>query len=130
MGGRPVPSFWSRMNAEYGVSGAFSALHAGCGLPNLHGHTYRVQVFVTGEPRVEDGAPLASEGLGDALRNYLALIDRQSLEQVMPGAATSVTGLAAKITGELLGHYPRITEVVVTDETDTIGRMRRTPRAL
>lgn len=120
------------MDIEYGVQGRFSAIHSGCPATNgAHGHQYEISVLITGDLDLTEGNIRGAGSLQEKLDDLLRRVDRQNLDDVLQGSSTSSLGLATRIEADLIGWYPKITEVTVRVlDTMEIGRVKRTPRGL
>lgn len=114
------------MTAVATVSKAFT-FHAAHQLPNhdgkcrdLHGHTYRVEVGVTGPVNARDGSP--DEGMvldfgviKAAWAPLHQLVDHKFLNDVLPSEfqPTTAENIAGWVLSELLEAVPQVTVVRV-----------------
>lgn len=104
---------------EFGFEAAHAFAHKPAGHENtrLHGHSFRVEVTIKGEPDETTGCVIDFEQFTAALESVRAKLDHRFLNDI-PGLATpSLENLACWIAGELRLSLPRITHVVVRRPT-------------
>lgn len=109
------------------LEGTFAAAHSlsdHSACSRVHGHTYRVNVTVEGEPDPDqDGLVVNEQELRESLANLLAELDRRSLNDMLAPAMPSVQGVAGWLWERLALHY-RLDEVTVWQD-DLAASVRR-----
>lgn len=100
----------------------FDAAHSLPHLPethkchHLHGHTYKLVVFVTGAPRnqwVQDYAEIA-----DAVRPVVAMLDHKNLDEVL-GCVTTAENICSWVWMQLQPKLPLLYRVDIHETPGT-----------
>jgi 6-pyruvoyltetrahydropterin/6-carboxytetrahydropterin synthase len=104
---------------EFGFEAAHSFAHKPEGHENtrVHGHSFRVEVALRGEPDETSGCVADFENVSAALQSVRSKLDHHFLNNI-PGLATpSLENLAAWIAGELRLLLPQLSSVTVRRPT-------------
>ncbi len=104
---------------EFGFEAAHAFLHKPAGHENtrVHGHSFRVEVALRGEPDDTTGCVVDFEKVTAAIASVRAKLDHYYLNDI-PGLETpSLENLAAWIAGELRLLLPQLTSVTVRRPT-------------
>ena len=104
---------------EFGFEAAHSFAHKPEGHENtrVHGHSFRVEVALRGEPDKTSGCVADFENVNAALQSVRNKLDHHFLNNI-PGLATpSLENLAAWIAGELRLLLPQLSSVTVRRPT-------------
>lgn len=104
---------------EFGFEAAHSFAHKPAGHENtrIHGHSFKVEVALSGAPAPETGCVVDFEIVARAIDEVRAKLDHHFLNDV-PGLGTpSLENLAAWIAGELRPRFPELASVTVRRPT-------------
>jgi len=104
---------------EFGFEAAHAFNHKPAGHENtrIHGHSFRVEVAIVGEPDDVTGCVVDFEKVTEALTGVRAKLDHHFLNNI-PGLETpSLENLACWIAGELRLTLPQIRSVTVRRPT-------------
>lgn len=104
---------------EFGFEAAHAFGHKPEGHENtrIHGHSFRVEVALRGEPDDVTGCVVDFENVSTALNSVRGKLDHHFLNKI-PGLETpSLENLAAWIAGELRLLLPQLTSVTVRRPT-------------
>lgn len=104
---------------EFGFEAAHAFVHKPEGHENtrVHGHSFRVEVALRGEPDDETGCVVDFEKVTEALASVRGKLDHHFLNNI-PGLETpSLENLAAWIAGELRLLLPELASVTVRRPT-------------
>jgi len=80
----------------------------------VHGHSFRVEVAIAGEPDPEHGWIVDFEVLAARLEEIRGTLDHNLLNEVEGLAAPTLEALAAWIAGRLAPDFPGLTRVTVS----------------
>ena len=100
---------------EFGFEAAHVFAHKPAGHENtrVHGHSFKVEVALAGEPDPESGCVVDFEQLSAAVNAVRAKLDHHMLNDI-PGLGTpSLENLARWIAGELQPGFPSLSRVTV-----------------
>jgi len=104
---------------EFGFEAAHSFGHKPAGHENtrIHGHSFKVEVALGGEPAQETGCVVDFENVTAAIESVRAKLDHRFLNDI-PGLGTpSLENLARWIAGELTPRFPELESVTVRRPT-------------
>lgn len=104
---------------EFGFEAAHTFGHKPAGHENtrVHGHSFRAEVALAGEPDAVSGCVVDFETITEAINGVRAKLDHHFLNDI-PGLGTpSMENLARWIAGELRPHFPQLTSVTVRRPT-------------
>lgn len=100
---------------EFGFEAAHTFSHKPAGHENtrVHGHSFKVEVALTGEPDTTTGCVVDFEHLTKALESVRSKLDHHFLND-LPGLSTpSLENLAQWIAGDLQADFPQLASVTV-----------------
>lgn len=100
---------------EFGFEAAHTFSHKPAGHENtrVHGHSFKVEVALSGEPDTNSGCVVDFEDLGRALEAVRENLDHHFLNDV-PGLGTpSLENLAQWIAKQIGAEFPQLTTVTV-----------------
>lgn len=105
------------MKISFTVGRTFSASHQPLhdGSIGRHGHDFRVEVTVAG----------SNYDLGPALNLVTDELEGRSLEDMMPGAETAVSGIASWFVERLALTFPKLTRVTVWEGANRYATVDR-----
>lgn len=104
---------------EFGFEAAHSFAHKPAGHENtrLHGHSFRVEVALEGEPDHATGCVVDFEVLTAALGRVRDQLDHHFLNDLPGLGIPSLENIAKWIAGQLAGDFPALTSVTVRRPT-------------
>ena len=100
---------------EFGFEAAHTFSHKPADHENtrMHGHSFRVEVALNGEPDAQTGCVVDFERLSKALEAVRSKLDHHFLND-LPGLATpSLENIAEWIADQLHGEFPQLSNVTV-----------------
>lgn len=104
---------------EFGFEAAHAFTHKPTDHENarMHGHSFRVEVALVGEPDDETGCVVDFEKVTAALDSVRAKLDHRFLNEIPGLERPSLENLACWIAGELRPILPQVTSVTVRRPT-------------
>lgn len=84
----------------------------------MHGHSYKVEVSVTGEVGAETGWLMDHAGISEVVKPVIARLDHRYLNDIPGLENPTFERLAAWLWGELKPRLPLVSEIIV-HETPT-----------
>ena len=108
-----------RIVKEFGFEAAHVFGHKPPGHENtrIHGHSFKVEVELAGEPAPDTGCVVDFETVGKAVDAVRAKLDHHFLNDIAGLGAPSLENLARWIAGELKGPLPALASVTVRRPT-------------
>lgn len=85
--------------------------HPRCG--RLHGHRWRLSVSFKGGQDPQSGEVVGLPELATALEQLCGELDREHINDMLPGAKPTPAGVALAARERLILHWPTITDVTV-----------------
>ena len=104
---------------EFGFEAAHTFGHKSPGHENtrMHGHSFKVDVALSGEPDAETGCVVDFETVAQAIDGVRAKLDHNFLNDIAGLGTPSLENLARWIAGELRPHFPELASVTVRRPT-------------
>lgn len=104
---------------EFGFEAAHTFRHKPAGHANtrVHGHSFKVEVALAGEPDAVTGCVADFENVSQALDAVRAKLDHHFLNDIEGLSTPSLENLARWIAGELRASLPQLTSVTVRRPT-------------
>ena len=104
---------------EFGFEAAHTFGHKPPGHENtrVHGHSFRVEVALSGEPDAVSGCVVDFETVTEAINGVRAKLDHHFLNDIAGLGTPSLENLARWIAGELRPHFPQLASVIVRRPT-------------
>lgn len=104
---------------EFGFEAAHSFAHkpAGHETTRVHGHSFKVEVALAGEPDVKSGCVVDFETVTQAIDGVRAKLDHHFLNDIEGLGTPSLEHLARWIAGQLGPRLPELTSVTVRRPT-------------
>jgi len=104
---------------EFGFEAAHTFGHKPAGHENtrVHGHSFRVEVALAGEPDATTGCVIDFETVNAALARVREKLDHHFLNDIAGLGTPSLENLAGWIAGELRPQFPQLTSVTVRRPT-------------
>lgn len=104
---------------EFGFEAAHSFGHKPVGHENtrIHGHSFKVEVALSGEPADETGCVVDFENVSTAIKTVRAKLDHHFLNDIAGLGTPSLENLARWIAGELSPRFPELASVTVRRPT-------------
>lgn len=104
---------------EFGFEAAHTFGHKPPGHENtrVHGHSFRVEVALSGEPDAVSGCVVDFETVTEAINGVRAKLDHHFLNGIAGLGTPSLENLARWIAGELRPHFPQLASVIVRRPT-------------
>ena len=104
---------------EFGFEAAHTFGHKPPGHENtrVHGHSFRVEVALSGEPDAVSGCVVDFETVTEAINSVRAKLDHHFLNDIAGLGTPSLENLARWIAGELRPHFPQLASVIVRRPT-------------
>jgi 6-pyruvoyltetrahydropterin/6-carboxytetrahydropterin synthase len=104
---------------EFGFEAAHTFGHKPAGHENtrIHGHSFKVEVALSGEPDAVSGCVVDFETVTEAVNVVRAKLDHHFLNDVAGLGTPSLENLARWIAGELRPHFPQLASVTVRRPT-------------
>lgn len=104
---------------EFGFEAAHYFGHKPEGHENtrVHGHSFKVEVELAGEPNAETGCVADFEAVSATIDTVRAKLDHRFLNDIADLGTPSLENLAAWIAGELRPHFPELASVTVRRPT-------------
>ena len=100
---------------EFGLEAAHSFGHKPKGHENtrVHGHSFKVEVALSGEPDPVTGCVVDFETVNEVIARVRDKLDHHFLNDVVGMGTPSLENLASWIAGELRPHFPQLASVTV-----------------
>ncbi len=100
---------------EFGFEAAHTFSHKPAGHENtrVHGHSFRVEVALCGEPNSETGCVVDFEDLGRTLGAVREKLDHHLLNDIPDLGTPSLENLARWIAQQVGAEFPQLTTVTV-----------------
>jgi 6-pyruvoyltetrahydropterin/6-carboxytetrahydropterin synthase len=100
---------------EFSFEAAHSFGHKPAGHENtrVHGHSFKVEVALSGEPDAASGCVVDFETVNYAINKVRAKLDHHFLNDIEGLGTPSLENLASWIAGELRPHFPELASVTV-----------------
>ena len=104
---------------EFGFEAAHSFGHKPAGHENtrIHGHSFRVEVSLAGEPDAATGCVVDFEILGAAVNAVREKLDHHFLNDIAGLGTPSLENLARWIAGQLAPQFPTLASITVRRPT-------------
>ena len=104
---------------EFGFEAAHTFGHKPAGHENtrIHGHSFKVEVALSGEPDAVSGCVVDFETVTEAIDGVRAKLDHHFLNDIAGLGTPSLENLARWIAGELRPHFPQLASVTVRRPT-------------
>ncbi len=104
---------------EFGFEAAHTFGHKPLGHENtrVHGHSFKVEVALSGEPNADTGCVVDFETVTEAINGVRAKLDHHFLNDIAGLGTPSLENLARWIAGELRPHFPQLASVTVRRPT-------------
>jgi 6-pyruvoyltetrahydropterin/6-carboxytetrahydropterin synthase len=104
---------------EFGFEAAHTFGHKPLGHENtrVHGHSFKVEVALSGEPDADTGCVVDFETVTEAINGVRAKLDHHFLNDIAGLGTPSLENLSRWIAGELRPHFPQLFSVIVRRPT-------------
>ena len=104
---------------EFGFEAAHTFGHKPVGHENtrVHGHSFRVEVALAGEPDATTGCVVDFEAINGALALVREKLDHRLLNDIVGLGTPSLENLAGWIARELHPQFPQLTSITVRRPT-------------
>ena len=104
---------------EFGFEAAHTFGHKPAGHENtrIHGHSFKVEVALSGEPDAKSGCVVDFETVTHAIESVRTRLDHHFLNDVVGLGTPSLEHLARWIAGQLGPHLPQLASVTVRRPT-------------
>lgn len=104
---------------EFGFEAAHTFGHKPLGHENtrVHGHSFKVEVALSGEPDATTGCVVDFETVTEAINGVRAKLDHHFLNDIVGLGTPSLENLASWIASELRPHFPQLASVTVRRPT-------------
>ncbi len=104
---------------EFGFEAAHTFAHKAPGHENtrVHGHSFKVEVALSGQPDPVSGCVVDFENVTASINGVRAKLDHHFLNDIEGLGSPSLENLARWIAGELRPHFPQLTSVTVRRPT-------------
>jgi 6-pyruvoyltetrahydropterin/6-carboxytetrahydropterin synthase len=104
---------------EFGFEAAHTFGHKPKGHENtrIHGHSFKVEVALSGEPDAVTGCVVDFESVTQAIEVVRGKLDHRFLNDIEGLGSPSLENLASWIAGELRPHFPELASVTVRRPT-------------
>ncbi len=104
---------------EFGFEAAHAFGHKPAGHENtrIHGHSFKVEVALRGEPAQATGCVVDFENVTAAIESVRAKLDHHFLNDIAGLGTPSLENLARWIAGELAPRFPELESVTVRRPT-------------
>jgi 6-pyruvoyltetrahydropterin/6-carboxytetrahydropterin synthase len=104
---------------EFGFEAAHTFGHKPLGHENtrVHGHSFKVEVALSGEPDPVSGCVVDFETVTEAINGVRGKLDHHFLNDIAGLGTPSLENLARWIAGELRPHFPQLASVTVRRPT-------------
>ena len=100
---------------EFGFEAAHAFRHKPAEHENsrMHGHSFRVEIALRGEPDAQTGCVVDFERLSSALENVRSKLDHHFLNDLPNLSTPSLENIAQWIANQLHADFPQLTNVTV-----------------
>jgi 6-pyruvoyltetrahydropterin/6-carboxytetrahydropterin synthase len=104
---------------EFGFEAAHTFAHKAPGHENtrVHGHSFKVEVALSGEPDPISGCVVDFENVTQAINGVRSKLDHHFLNDIIGLGSPSLENIARWIAGELRPHFPQLTSITVRRPT-------------
>lgn len=104
---------------EFGFEAAHYFGHKPAGHENtrVHGHSFKVEVALSGEPDAATGCVVDFETVTQAIDGVRAKLDHHFLNDIEGLGTPSLENLASWIAGQLRPRFPQLTSITVRRPT-------------
>ena len=100
---------------EFGFEAAHTFGHKPAGHENtrIHGHSFKVEIEIAGQPAADTGCVVDFETVGNAVDQVRAKLDHHFLNDIAGLGTPSLENLARWIAGQLHPQFPGLAGVTV-----------------